>query len=106
MRKLVFDLLAVGSNPYMGYNTSLHALSPNPKPYRVKQTVQNVPCPVLCPSVECDNTDIPQLLNVSVASILTTNSRDATLIGDLQILPEIVPGSQVARKRSVATATR
>ena len=56
------------------------------------QTVQNVPVQFFVQALNT-NTDIPNT-NASVASILTT-LQDATPLGNLQILPEILPGSQV-----------
>ena len=56
------------------------------------QTVQNVPVQFFVQALN-DDIDIPNA-NVSVASILAT-LQDATPIGDLQILPEVLPGSQV-----------
>ena len=56
------------------------------------QTVQNVPVQFYVKTLSGD-TDISNT-NVNVASILTA-LQGATPIGDLQILPEILPGSQV-----------
>ncbi len=56
------------------------------------QTVQNVPVQFFVKTLS-GNTDIPNT-NISVAAILT-ELQNATPIGNLQILPEILPGSQV-----------
>ena len=56
------------------------------------QTVQNVPVQFFVKALS-GNTDIPNT-NISVAAILT-ELQNATPIGNLQILPEILPGSQV-----------
>ena len=56
------------------------------------QTVQNVPVQFFVKALS-GNTDIPNT-NVSVAAILTA-LQNATPIGDLQILTEVLPGSQV-----------
>ena len=56
------------------------------------QTVQNVPVQFFVKALS-GNTNIPNT-NVSIAAILT-ELQNATPIGNLQILPEILPGSQV-----------
>ena len=56
------------------------------------QTARNVPVQFFVRALS-GNTDIPNT-NVSVASILR-ELQDAMPIGDLQILPEVLPGSQV-----------
>jgi len=57
------------------------------------QTARNVPVQFFVRALS-GNTDIPNT-NVSVASILR-ELQNATPIGNLQILPEVLPGSQVA----------
>ena len=60
---------------------------------RENQAAQNVPVQFFVKALG-DSTDPPNL-NVSVAAILK-ELQNATPIGDLQILPEVLPGSQVA----------
>ncbi len=57
------------------------------------QTVQNVPVQFFVKALSGNSTDTVNT-NVSVASTLT-ELQNATPIGDLQILPEVLPGSQV-----------
>ena len=59
---------------------------------RENQTVRNVPVQFFVKALS-GNTDIPNT-NVSIADVLT-ELQNATPIGNLQILPEILPGSQV-----------
>ena len=59
---------------------------------RKNQTARNVPVRFFVKALRV-NTDIPNP-NVSVAAILA-ELQNATPIGDLQILPEVLPGSQV-----------
>ena len=56
------------------------------------QTVQNVPVQFFVQALNADTDALNT--NVSVASILTA-LQEATPIGELQILPEVLPGSQV-----------
>ena len=56
------------------------------------QTVQNVPVQFFVKPLKADTDALNT--NVSVASILTA-LQEATPIGELQILPEVLPGSQV-----------
>ena len=60
---------------------------------RENQTARNVPVQFFVKALS-GNTDTPTNTNVSVAAILQ-ELQNATPIGDLQILPEVLPGSQV-----------